>query len=197
MVEVWQIDPAAGIAAAESTSAAELLEGASAATIVSNLTRYQCVSNLTALTTAVMTSVALPLKAGTVVTSLTFMSATTAAGTPTNYWFALYTPAGVLIAQTADQTSTAWASNTAKTLALSAPHTVTANGVYYAAIMVKATTPPTLQGVLLHHQTTSANLGSLGYSVLAQTSGSALTTTAPATIATPAATATVPLVIAT
>lgn len=196
MVEVWQIDPAAGIAAWEAAGAAEMLEGASAATITSNLSRSQCGSNLSALTTQVMTSVALPLSAGFVVTSLTFMSATTAAGTPTNWWFALYSPAGALIAQTADQASTAWAANTAKTVALSAPHLVTANAVYFAAIMVKATTPPTLVGTLLHHANVAGDIGTLGYKTLAQTSGSALTTTAPATIATPASTATVPLVIA-
>jgi hypothetical protein len=53
-----------------------------------------------------MTSVAIPLEVGDVVTNLTFLSGATAAGTPTNYWFALYdtsaTPA--LIAQSADQT---------------------------------------------------------------------------------------------
>jgi hypothetical protein len=196
MVEVWQIDPAAGIAAYEATNAAEVLEGASAATIVSNLSRYQCGGNLTGTATGVMVSVALPLKAGTVVTSLTFMSGTTPAGTPTNWWFALYSPAGALIAQTADQTTTAWAANTPKTLALSAAHTVTADGVYYAALMVKATTTPTLVGALLHHATVSGDLASLGYKSLAQISGAALTATAPATIATPTAVAAVPLVIA-
>ena len=70
------------------------------------------------------------------------------------------------------------------------------DATYYAALMVKATTTPTIVGTLLHHANVSGNLASLGYSVLAQTSGSALTTTAPATIATPASTAAVPLVIA-
>jgi len=196
MVEVWQIDPAASYAVWDATNASEALEGASAAAIASNIDRYRCGSNLTALATSVMTSVALPLRAGFTVTSLTFMSGTTQAGTPTNWWFALYSPAGALIAQTADQTNTAWGGNTAKTLALSAPHLVTANATYYAALMVKATTTPTIVGTLLHHANVSGNLASLGYSVLAQTSGSALTTTAPATIATPASTAAVPLVIA-
>ena len=197
MVEVWQIDPAAGIAAYEATNAAEALEGASAATIVSNLSRYQCTGNVLGAATQVMLSVALPLKAGTVVTSLTFMSATTAANTPTNWWFALYSPAGNLIAQTADQTSTAWASNTVKTLALSAAHTVTANGVYYAAVMMKAAAVPTFVGTALHHATVSGDLGTLGFKSLAQISGASLVATAPATIATPTAVVGVPLVIAT
>ena len=162
-----------------------------------NMRRGQVVSNCAALTTQVMTSVALPLMNGDVVTNLTFLSGATQAGTPTNWWFALYdnsaTPA--LIAQTADQTSTAWAANTAITLALSAPYTATKTGVYYAAVMVKATTPPTLAGITLEN---AAAAGALitGQKILAQTSGSALTTTAPATIATPTTVATIPLVIA-
>jgi hypothetical protein len=174
-----------------------LLEGSPVnTTLVSNLDRAQCGGNLSALTTQVMTSVALPLNAGDLVTSLTFMSATTAANTPTNWWFALYSPASALIAQSADQESAAWGANTAKTLALSAPHLVTAAAVYYAAIMVKASTPPTLVGTALHHANVAANIGTLGFKVLAQTSGSSLVASAPTTIATPTAVATVPLVIA-
>lgn len=171
--------------------------GPSNSLLTANLDRTQVAGNLAALTTQVMTSVALPLQAGDVVTSLTFVSATTAAGTPTNWWFALYSPAGALLAQTADQTNTAWAANTAKTVALATPQLITAAGVYYAAIMVKATTVPTLAGATaLHNAVIAGNLGTLGFKVLAQTSGSSLTTTAPATIDTPTTVATVPLVIA-
>lgn len=174
-----------------------LLEGGPVNTLLtSNLDRTQLAGNLAALTTQVMTSVALPLQAGDVVTSLTFVSATTAAGTPTNWWFALYSPSGALLSQSADQTSTAWAANTAKTLALAAPQTITTAGVYYAAVMVKATTVPTLVGATLHNAVEAGNIGSLGFKVLAQTSGSGLTDTAPATIATPTTVAVVPFVVA-
>lgn len=174
-----------------------LLEGSPVnTTLVANLDRTQCTGNLSALTTQVMLSVALPLNAGDLVTSLTFVSATTAAGTPTNWWFALYSPAGALLSQSADQTSTAWAANTAKTLALTTPQLITTAGVYYAALMVKATTVPTLVGIALHNAVESGNIGSLGFKVLAQTSGSSLTDTAPATIATPTTVANIPLVIA-
>ena len=164
----------------------------------SNLRRSQCVSNVSALTTQVMTSVALYLREGDVVTNLTFVSATTAAGTPTNWWFALYSPAATpaLLGQTADQTSTAWAANTAMTKALASPVTIATTGIHYAAIMVKATTPPTLAGVALHNAVESGVIIT-GEKVLSQTSGSSLTDTAPATIATPTAIAGVPLVIAT
>lgn len=170
---------------------------ASSATYVENIPRWTVSANLSALTTQVMLSVAVPLQAGDVVTNITFKSATTAAGTPTNYWFALYSPAGALIAQSADQTSTAWGANTTKTLALTTAHTVTASGLYYAAIMVKATTPPTLAGATaLHHADLSTGIMTTE-KVLAQTSGSSLTTTAPATIATPTAVVTVPYVVLT
>jgi hypothetical protein len=176
-----------------------LLEGGPTnTTFESNLDRTQVTGNLAALTTQVMTSVALPLQAGDVVTSLTFVSATTAANTPTNWWFALYSPAGALLAQTADQTNAAWAANTAKTVALATPQLITTAGVYYAAIMVKASTVPTLAGATaLHNAIFSGDLGTLGYKTLAQTSGSSLVATAPATIATPTAVATIPFVVAT
>lgn len=134
-----------------------------------------------ALTTQVMTSVPIALAAGDVITNLSFVSGATAAGTPTNWWFALYdtsaTPA--LIAQTADQTSTAWAAFTVMTKALSSAYTVTRTGVYWAAIHVKATAVPTLLGSVAVKPIVT------GERNLAQTSGSSLTTTAPATIATP------------
>lgn len=162
----------------------------------SNLDRLQCTGNLSALTTQVMLSTALPLEAGDLVSNLTFVSGGTEAGTPTNWWFALYSPSGALLAQSADQEDAAWAANTAKTLALETPYLVPTAGLYYAAVMVKATTPPTLAGVALGN----AALGGAvvaGMKAIAQTSGSSLTDTAPASIASPTGVANVPLVIAT
>lgn len=146
-----------------------------------------------ALATGVMTSVPIHLQAGDVITNLSFRSGATAAGTPTNYWFALYSDAATpaLIAQTADQTSTAWAANTTKTLALSAPYTVPKSGIYWAAIMVTATTPPTLLGTCVAPAIVT------GERNLSQSSGSSLTTTAPATIASPTAKQFAPYVVAT
>ena len=160
--------------------------------------RLQGVGNIAALSTGVMTSTPIHLEAGDTVTNLTFMSATTAAGTPTNYWFALYDDSAtpVLLAQTADQLTAAWAANTAKTLALATPQKISRSGIYYAAIMVAASAVPTLVGQALHHANVAGAVVA-GQKVLAQTSGSSLTTTAPATIATPTAVATVPYVVAT
>lgn len=173
------------------------LNGSPTGPLRANLSRSECGGNLAALTTQVMTSVALYLEAGDVVTNLTFCSATTAAGTPTNWWFALYSTAATpaLLAQTADQASAAWAANTAKTVALATPYTVPATGIYYAAVMVKATTPPTLLGASLNVNASAAVV--TGQKVLASTSGSSLTDTAPATIATPTTVATVPYCVAT
>lgn len=162
-----------------------------------NLMRSTAVANLAALSTGVMTSTAVLLYAGDVVTNLTFISGATAAGTPTHWWFALYDTASTpnLLGQSADQTSGAWAANTAKTLALASPYTVTTTGIYEAAVNVTATTPPTLVGASV--QTGAAGAVVSGMRILAQTSGSSLTTTAPSTIASPTTVGTVPLVIIT
>jgi hypothetical protein len=200
-VETYTFDPdaLASLGAGLGTRRSFLLSGSPSSTLRTNTAdRLSVGGNLSALTTQVMLSVAIPLEAGDVVTNLTFVSGDTQAGTPTNWWFALYdtqaTPAK--IAQTADQTSTAWAANTVKTVALTAPYTVVTAGVYYAAVMVKATTPPTLVGVAVQNAVLAGAVVT-GQKVLAQTSGASLTTTAPSTIATPTTVANVPYVIAT
>lgn len=174
-----------------------LLDGKPSGVLRANLDRRTVEGNLSALTTQVMLSTALPLQAGDIVTSLSFCSGATAAGTPTNWWFALYddstTPA--LIAQSADQASAAWAANTVKTLALSSAYLVPREGVYYAAVMVKATTPPTLVGTAVNANASAALVS--GQKILALTSGSSLTDTAPSTIASATTVGNVPLVVAT
>lgn len=182
---------------AQVTNAQSVFDGSPTGTFRTNLRRTECGGNLAALTTQIITAVAIYLEAGDVITNLTFCSATTAAGTPTNWWFALYssdaTP--VLRAQTADQTSTAWAANTPKTVALATPYTILTTGIHYAAVMVKASTVPTLLGASLNVNASGAVV--TGQKVLALTSGSALTDTAPGTLATPTTVATVPYCVAT
>ena len=164
-----------------------------------SISRLQCGSDLSALTTQVMTSVALPLQIGDTVTNLTFQSGATAAGTPTNWWFALYDRSGNLLAQTADQTTTAWAADTKMTVALQTAQYISVEGVYFAAIMVKATTPPSLVGATLGRAVFAGGVftSSPTQAPLARTSGSALTATAPASIATPSNVATLPYCVAT
>lgn len=160
-----------------------------------NMRRVEVNADNGAAGTGVMLSTAMFLRKGDVVTNLTFRSGATAGATLTHWWFALYSSAATpaLLAQSADQVAAAWAALTAKTLALASPVTITADGYYWAACMVAATTPPSLVG--------AAPLLSAGAIAaekpLAQTSGSALVGTAPATIASPTTVATVPYCVAT
>lgn len=148
--------------------------------------------DVAAVATGVMTTVPLWLNAGDTVTNLTAISGATAGATLTHWWFALYNPAGTtLLGQTADQVAAAWGADTVKTLPLAAPVKITASGLYQVGIMVAATTVPTLVGV------TAAKPFLTGEVNLATTSGSALTTTAPATVASPAFQRATPLVVAT
>jgi hypothetical protein len=146
-----------------------------------------------ALATGVMTAVRIKLFAGDVITNISFRSGQTAAGTPTNYWVALYSAAGTpaLLAQSADQTSTAWAANTTKTLALATAQTISTTGFYWAALNVTATTPPSLIG--------SGGVAPIvtGEANLSVSSGSSLTATATATLASPAFKSFTPYVVLT
>lgn len=102
--------------------------------------------NTTIGTTGQVRCQAIWLTAGMTVSNISFCSATTAANTPTHYVFALYDISRTLLASTADQTSTAWAANTLKTLAVGTPYVVTTTGLYYLMVSVVATTVPTLKG---------------------------------------------------
>ena len=173
------------------------LNGSPTGMFRSNIDRSDVPSDTAAITSGTMLSVPVLLFAGDVVTNLTFASGATAAGTPTHWFFALYDTAATpaLIGQSADQTTTAWAANTSKTLALAAPYTVRATGWYRASVSVTASTVPTLSGITVM---TAASAGVVtGQIVLAQTSGSALGATAPATIASPTTATQVPYVVAT
>ncbi|MEO6081923.1 MAG: hypothetical protein ABIQ18_02325 [Umezawaea sp.] len=157
-----------------------------------NLPR-QGLDDIAAAATGVLLSTPLWLNSGDLVSNLTFISAGTAAVTPTNCFVALYSTAATpaLLAQSADQLTAAWAADTAKTIALATAYRVPTSGLYWAAISITAATVPTLIGAHCAKPVLT------GEGNLAQTSGSALTGTAPATIATPAFKRQAPLVIAT
>jgi hypothetical protein len=138
------------------------------------------------LTTQVMYSVGIVLRKGDVISKIGVQFGATAAGTPTNWWFALYddqaTPA--LLGQTADQTSTAIGANSYQEAALQTAQLIDHDGLYNVGVMVKATTVPSMLCAVAatakqHHR------GKTGVPALAQTSGSSLTATAPSTIASP------------
>ena len=98
-----------------------------------------------------MTLVAVPLQAGDVISSVSFLTGSTAANTPTNHQAALYSLAAGTFTTRAlsnDNLSTAWAGNTPKTFTFSTAYTVPTSGVYYAAISIKATTVPSFAGCI-------------------------------------------------
>jgi hypothetical protein len=163
----------------------------------SNLPRYLVTNDYTTLTTQVLLSAAIALQAGDTVSALTFKSGGTAAVTPTNWWVALYddsaTPA--LMGQSADQLTAAWAAVTSKTVSLATPKLIPRSGIYYAALMMKAATPVSLLGVAALVDAVSGFVS--GDKVLAQNSGSGLTTTAPATITGGSAVGFIPRVVVT
>jgi hypothetical protein len=90
---------------------------------------------------------AIYLKAGQLISNIILSSATTAAGTPTNARAGLFDLATrALLAETANQTTTAWAANTVKTLALTTPYRVPTSGLYYIGFYMTATTIITMKG---------------------------------------------------
>lgn len=87
------------------------------------------------------------LEAGTPVTSITFVSGSQAAVTPTAQWFSLYDASRNKLAVTADDTTTAWGSASAKPLTVAGgPYIVPVSANYYLGIMVAAATVPNLLG---------------------------------------------------
>lgn len=101
-------------------------------------------TNQTALTSGQPRMVAIQLQAGDIITSITFVTGTTAPASPTHQWFALYDSSRNLVRVTGDDTNAAWASSSPKTLNLSSSYTVPSTGMYYLGILVTATTMPTL-----------------------------------------------------
>jgi hypothetical protein len=102
--------------------------------------------NTALLSTGRLSLEAIVIMQGELLTSISFWSATTAAGTPTNQLFGLYDSSLNLLRATNNDTTTAWAANTRKTLSLTSTFTTTYSGLYYLGIMVTATTVPTIKG---------------------------------------------------
>lgn len=111
--------------------------------------RVAATSDQSLLSTGRLTLAAVYLRAGQVVANISFLSGTTPLATGSNQWFSLWSSARVLRGVTADDTSTAWAANTLKTLAMVSPYTITTTGIHYLGILVVASTVPTLRSVSL------------------------------------------------
>lgn len=139
--------------------------------------------NTALLTSGRLSLEAIYLPAGVTITNISFFSATTAAGTPANQLFGIFDNNRNLLMSTNNDTTTAWAANSIKTLALTATYTTTYAGLHYLGIMVTATTVPTIKGF------TAAVGGQLANAGLALrgTSNTGLTTALPATANAPAA----------
>lgn len=121
----------------------------------------------------------LVLPANRAVSTITVVTGTQALATGTHQWFALYSKALALLGVTADDTSTAWAASSPKTLTLASPYTPTVDTEVYVGVLVTATTMPFL--VRDGGSGTPATLAP----VMGGTSSTGLTTpaTAPATAA--------------
>jgi hypothetical protein len=139
--------------------------------------------NTALLSSGRLSLAAIYLPAGTVISSISFWSATTAAGTPTNQLFGLYDSNLNLLRSSTNDTSTAWAANSRKTLSLTSAFTTTYSGIHYLGIMVAATTVPTIKG------NTAKVGGQLNAAApsMGGTSNTGLTTALPATANAPAA----------
>lgn len=91
---------------------------------------------------------AIPLQAGMVITSIGFVSNTTALvlGTSPHFWVALYDGSRNLLRQSTDNTSAAWAASSALATALSSTYTIPTSGLYYIGLLVAMTggTMPTV-----------------------------------------------------
>lgn len=138
-------------------------------------------TNTAALSTGRMSLQAIWLPAGIVINSISFWSATTALATGTHQIFGLYDNNLNLLATTGNDTSTAWAANSRKTLNLTAAFTTSYTGIHYLAIMVAATTVPTLKGGTAR---TGGQLAAQAPS-MGGTSTTGLTTALPGTAAAP------------
>jgi len=148
---------------------------------------FDCAVSANVIATGVMELTSIYLIQGQIVSSINYVSGSTAESGGSHLWFALYDDGRgsatanqlALLSQTTDQTgAAAFAANTNLGLALNSPVVATYTGIYYVAIMCVGTTP-TLAGVT-RTSTASIQIAGAGTgAVFGGTAGSSLTTTAP------------------
>lgn len=143
--DVWRRYDANG---AEYTSAGPIITNLGATgTLAETIPRELCPEvNTTAGASGTLFLQAIYLAAGTLVSAITIWSATTAAGTPTNRFFALYDGSRNLLAQSANDTTNAWSANSKKTLSMTTPYRIPVSGLYYIGLLQTATTIATIKG---------------------------------------------------
>lgn len=137
-------------------------------------------------TTGQITGVAIPLHAGDLVTSISFLVGATAGATGTNQWGGLYSNATVplTLGQSTATATAAMPANAVWTYTMATPIVIPNDGLFWAVSCVTAGTIPTFMGRALGTvaaQNTALNtlFGNQGYCATA--TGNA--TTAPATMA--------------
>lgn len=160
----------------------------------SNIPVWACTSDLAATATGVAIGTRVFLRRGDVVTNVAFVAGNTALVTATAGWHALYDPASTLLAQSAAQGAAAWAANTARKLALSAPVTILEDGWYIVATSTTAATVQTLIGCA-PIVTATAIVAGASSKALGFTFGAATGDVAPATTGAQTGVAKCPLVI--
>lgn len=154
---------AAGVPTWESFYATGLLPDATIAQTYDRILGTQTAATLTSGTLRLQ---GIMLMGGVTITSITFASGSTALAVGTHQIFGLYdddlgTSSGTaraLLRGTSDDTSTAWAASTAKTLNLTSTYTTTRSGFYYLGLLVAASTPPNI----ISQNASNAVIGALG-----------------------------------
>lgn len=145
-------------------------------TIAETMPRELCPeTNTTVGASGTLFMQAIYLAAGTLVANITLWSATTAAGTPTNYNVGLYDSNRNLLAQGTNKTTEAWAANSSKTFVMVTAYRIPTSGLYYIGYYMTATTVATLKGGVVR---TGNQLGGAA-PILSGTSSSGLTTSLP------------------
>lgn len=130
------------------------------------LPRAMCGNAITPLTSGKLYMMAINLPKGLLITSIRWESSSVALSAGTVQLFGLYDDnsgsssgtARALLRGTADDGSTAWGTNTVKTLNLTSTYTTTRAGVYYLGCLVVATTVPALRGAVANTNVSLMNL---------------------------------------
>lgn len=134
-------------------------------------------AGVTVPTTGKLLVVPVTLEVGDVVTSVGFVTGTTAAGTPTAGFVALYDKDGNKLVQSADFASTAMGASAVFTKAFTAPWTAKYSGTHYIGWCMAATTMPTLLGTPV---APAIATGEVSYA--RESTSATYTTTAPGTL---------------
>lgn len=133
-------------------------------TIAASLPRTQVTSAAIAPASGTLQMVGVYLIKGQLISNVNWQTGSTAGATLNHQWAGLYTPARVLVAVSADGTSTAIGANSTITFALATPYTVPTSGLYYVGVLVtnNSGTQPTSAGLSLGNANTSKIVPILG-----------------------------------